>query len=279
MPRVFDTLCAAVALSLGSLSIVSCAKSDQAEAAERATPAPRQPAQAIHDPAVERSNAAVRVLVKTQLARNALAKNDVAGARANIISAFDALVRTGGVALVPIYSEVAQESFIGAIEGAKKEGAAKNGTGPVAVRAVAGGYSRILLDTSVARKQLTSARDALGRGDVAATDASLKMLQQSVVLESSTTRMPLVKARQNLSLAAIAAAHGNWPQAKAELQATSGALTDYAKLAPPADMADVRVLQRQIAGYANDAASQHDDAAARINGWWVQVAELTERRS
>lgn len=212
------------------------------------------------------------------MARTALARKDVATARINIVSALDELVRTGGVPLVPIFSEVSQESFIGALEDARKEDATKSRTAPVAVRAVAGGYSEILLDTSVARKQLTAARDALGRGDVHAADASLKTLQQSVVLESSTTRMPLVKARQNLSLAAIAVAQGHWPQVKAELQAASRALTDYGKLAPAADIADVRVLEQQIATYANDAASQHGDAAARINGWWVQAAQLSERR-
>jgi hypothetical protein len=278
MSRVRNSLCAALALALGGLSVGACAKSEKADAAQRPT-ATNSDTGAIHDPVVDRSQAAARVLAAAQTARVAIANHDTEAAKTHVGAAIDALKQIGAVQLVPIYTEVTEESFIGGVQSAKANKPMVAGQNPVAVKAVAGGYTRVLLDTSVARKQLDAARAAIGRGDLTAADASLKTLQQSVVLEQSATRMPLVRARQNLTLASTAAAQSNWQQVQVQLQASARALGDYAKVAPAGDLGDVHVLQQQISSYASTVAKQHDDAASRINGWWVQAANLSERRS
>jgi len=276
--RCTRALCAALALTLGGLSVGACAKSEKADAAESAT-AVKSAAAAIHDPVVDRSQAAAHVLAAAETARAAIANRDSASAKTHVSAAIGALDRIAAEQLVPIYTEVTEESFIGGVQFAKANKPMVAGQNPVAVKAVADGYTRILLDTSVARKQLEAARSAIGRGDLTAADASLKILQQSVLLESSATRMPLVKARQNLTLASAAAARSNWQQVQAQLQASARALGDYAKVAPATDLADVHVLQQQISTYARNVANQHNDAASRVNSWWVQAANLSERRS
>jgi hypothetical protein len=216
-------------------------------------------------------------------------------------AALASLDRLKGAALVPIYTEVAQSSLLAPVEAAKKESASNTapvtgapaspqsngaatatntstGSAPLAVEAVTSGYTQVLLDTSVARAQLDAARSALDGGDLKTADNSLKLLEQSIVLESSAARLPLVRARENLWLASVAARRGDRSEAKTQLQAAARALGYYRQAAPPADVADVEVLQREIAGYASSPDSQRADAAARIDKWWDRVADLTDRK-
>jgi hypothetical protein len=180
--------------------------------------------------------------------------------------------------LVPIYTELSQQSVIGPIAAAKKDDASvASSSKPVAVTAVTSGYSRVLLDTSVARRELNAARSALTGGDLKTADAKLKGLEQSVVVEASATRMPLVRARENLWLAQTAANRNDWREVKAELNAASSGLADFSRAAPPAEIADVQLLHQQISQYADSVESKHDNAVGQINKWWVQVANLTDQ--
>jgi len=253
------------------------------------------------------SDIAVNVILGVAQARQAIQHQDKAGAMTHVSAAWSALDHIASMPLVPIYAELSRSSFLAPVEAAKKEaggsaamqtqsGASSDdakssatdmsnsmgntaGSAPLVARSVTTGYSRILLDTSVARKQLDAAKAALNRGDLKSADNALKTIQQSIVLESVATRMPLVKARENLTLASAASARNDWADVKTQLSAAAKGLADYSKIAPPADVADVGVLQRQIAAYASTVDQQHNDAAANINGWWVKVANMTDKKA
>ena len=275
IPNLLGT--AAAATLLGSLA-GACAKSDQANAVDLSHAAAAATARPKLEQRKSASTHAVDLLVAVDRARTALGQNNKGAAVTFTDSAQNALAAIGSVPLVPIYSELSEASFVGPIQAAKKSPSTSTSKAPKAeaVQAVTTGYSRILLDTSATRKLLNQARSELAKNDLAAADRSLKMLQQSVVLESSATRLPLVRARENLSLAAAAAGRKNWSEVKAELTAASKGLQDYAKRAPLAQVADVRVLQQQIASFMPVLDSHQDQAAERINQWWVQAANLSD---
>jgi hypothetical protein len=294
------------AFALAAMLVAGCSKNDDGARAAPATTKASAPT--MTDARASNSDIAVNILLGVQQARDAIARKDKAGAMTHVDAASSALQRLA-LPLVPIYTELSQESFLAPIEQAKKESgnapasagmaqadasanqpsamsnatenassAAGNASAPLAVQSVTSGYTRVMLDTSVTRTQLTAAKEGLDRGDLAAADKSLRTIEQSVLLESSAKRLPLVRARENLTLASTAARSGNWDGAKAQLDAAAKSLADYATVAPPADVADVKVMQQQIASYAPNVASQHDDAMARINAWWTRVANLTDRQ-
>lgn len=306
MFRVSKLAHQSAALALAAMLVAGCSKNDDGATAQSA--ATNASAPMMTDPRASNSDIAVNILLGVQQARDAIARGDKAGAMTHVDAASSALQRLA-LPLVPIYTELSQQSFLAPIEQAKKEAgkasksptvaqadaaanqaeamsnatenassATANTSAPLAVQSVTGGYTRVMLDTSVTRAQLTAAKEALDRGDLAAADKSLRTIEQSVLLESSAVRLPLVRARENLTLASTAARSGNWAGAKAQLDAAAKSLADYANVAPPADVADVKVMQQQIASYAPNVATQHDDAMARINGWWTKVANLTDRQ-
>jgi hypothetical protein len=289
MVRTSNAFRALAALTLATTSLAGCAKSDPADAAAQPQAKANASRSAIHNPQTDRSAAAVDLLAAVAAARGAIAGNDKTGAMTHVDAALGALPKIQKVGLVPIYTELSQQSVIGPVAAAKNMAARdagaqenasstmNNAAAPVAVKSVTTGFSRVLLDTSVARKMLDAARVAIGGGDLKAADKDLMTLEQSVVLESSAARMPLVRARENLSLASSAAARNDWGEVKAQLTSAANGLNDYAARAAATELADVRVLQQQIAKYAPNVESNHGDAASRINGWWVQAANLSDR--
>lgn len=285
---------------LAAALAAGCSRTDQSNAA---THPPSAASANVGGIRATNSDAAVKVLLGVAEARAALQRKDPAGALAHVNATSATLTRITDIPLVPIYTELAQSSFLAPIETAKKEAGGSvsqsqavpkeaeasgsqssatvkaPGAAPLVAQSVTADYSRVLLDTSVTRRQLDAARAALNRGDIKTADNSLRTIEQNVVLESTATRMPLVKARENLTLASTDAARSDWPGVKAQLNAAAKSLFQYGKIAPAADVADVNVVEQQIAAYAPDVESQHGDAASRINGWWVRVANLTDRQS
>ena len=297
MVRPPNAFCAVAALMVAASSTGACSKNDPANAATQSHSSAAKPA-SIHNPQSDRSQAAVNLLAAVAAARSSIAQSDKTGAITHVDAALGALGRIQGVRLVPIYTELSEQSVLGPVTAAKNSAATVkqdpaardqsaaeenslaptgNTATPVAVQAVTTGYSRVLLDTSVARKMLDAARTAVTGENLKQADKDLMMLEQSVVLETSAARLPLVRARENLSLASAAAARNDWVEVKAQLDAAAKGLNDYAGRAPATDLADVRVLQQQIAQYALGVGTNHADAASRINRWWVQAANLSDK--
>lgn len=280
------TVMIAIALALAA----GCAKSDDGSGAADARPI--NASADVDDAQMSNSDHAINVLLAVEQARGAVQRQDKEGAMTHVNAAVASLDPISKTALVPIYAELSQKSFIVPIAEAKGQPAKAASTddsisktatmdtlqpAPLAVRSVTSNYSRVLLDTSVAAKQLDAAKTALGNGDLKAADQHLATLERSVVLETATARMPLVKARENLTLASTAVRRSDWKNARVQLSAAARSLSDYAKTAPPADLSDVRVLKQQIAAYAGTVESQHGDAAMRVNDWWRRVANLTDK--
>lgn len=287
--------------ALGALALAvaaGCAKSEDGQAANAEPVTTNTPA-STPEARTSNSETAISLLVAVAQARDALNRKDKAGALNHVNAALASLERIDSVPLVPIYAELSQQSFLAPVEAAKNTGGqpvAQNGaretgsaaeigasmntgSAPVAVRTVTSGYSRVLLDTSVTQTQLNAAKAALDRSDLRSADKALMTVEQSVVLETAVARMPLVRARENLSLAGAAARRNDWADAQVQLNAAARSLADFAKVAPAADLADVKIIQQQIAAYAPTVRDQHADAASRIDDWWTRLADLTDKEA
>jgi YfdX protein len=287
--RLLSTVAALAAINM---TTASCARSDPPKE-NRQTVAPA--ATAIDNPRAQRSEAAIKVLAGVEQARDAIRRGDRPGATTHIDAALAMLRGIDSMPLVPIYSELSEASALGPVIAAKggagQAGGATAATEspasananasaslpPVAVKTVATAYSRVLLDTSVTKRQLDAARTALAAGNSQAADKALQQVQQAVVVESSAARLPLVRARENLALASAAVMRSDWTAAKAQLNAAANAIADDQKVAPVGQVADLKMLQQQISSYAGMMDKQHADAGAKIQGWWSRVADLTDQ--
>jgi hypothetical protein len=209
-------------------------------------------------------------------ARQAIARHDKAAAANAVNEAIGFSDKLGSRATAPIYSELSSVSIVGPIEAAKANTGAP--AGPPAVKAVAGGYTRIVLDANLARARLLAAKAELASGDLARADADLRAIQNGVVLESVSANLPLVRARENLNLAKTSAQSGNTAAAKSQMQAAQKALADFARLSPASPHASqAQTLANQIASAAQSADATHPISTAQLDQWWTQIADWTDQ--
>jgi hypothetical protein len=142
------------------------------------------------------------------------------------------------------------------------------------VHQVAGSYTNVAVDTTVAQNSLAAAKAALEKGDLPTADAALADVQEGVKIEATEANMPLARARENLILARSAVRHNNYTEAKASLEAASKALAAYEQSGGP-HAADAKTLQQQIDSYAQDIQQNHSVAVSKINEWWNTTADWT----
>jgi hypothetical protein len=213
--------------------------------------------------------------------------------------------------IVPIYAELEQTSFLepalaaknGTKSGEQKQQAAnENHSGssnsqsgntssnalpqsdqevnntPEVVKWVEGGYSYIGLDLDAAREHLQAAQQALKDNNAGNADLELGRAEASVVTGEMESNMPLVRARENLSLARDDLKQGNYTKAKVELNGTGKALKDYSTSNAKAPHAkEARNLSDQISSSTNSIAQNHTGMQQKVANWWNQLADWTNQ--
>ncbi len=150
---------------------------------------------------------------------------------------------------------------------------------PEVVKWVEGGFSYIALDVDGAREHLQAARQALKNNDPGKADLELARAQESVDTGTIGTNMPLVRARENLSLARSDVSSGEYPQAKADLTAAANALKNYSKNGQAPHAQDAGKLSSQIQSAASTVRSKQTAASQKIDNWWNQLANWTGQKS
>lgn len=153
------------------------------------------------------------------------------------------------------------------------------GNAPEVVKGVEGGFSYIALDVDAAREHLQAAKQALKNNDAGKADLELARAQESVDTGTIATNMPLVRARENLSLARSDVNSSSYSQAKADLTAAANALKDYAKDTQAPHAQDASKLSGQIQSAASSIQSSHTASSQKIDNWWNQLANWTGQKS
>ena len=153
------------------------------------------------------------------------------------------------------------------------------GNAPEVVKGVEGGFSYIALDVDAAREHLQAAKQALKNNDAGKADLELARAQESVDTGTIATNMPLVRARENLSLARSDVKSSSYSQAKADLTAAANALKDYAKDTQAPHAQDASKLSGQIQSAASSIQSSHTASSQKIDNWWNQLANWTGQKS
>ena len=183
--------------------------------------------------------------------------------------------------LVPIYDEVGEIELIGPLAAAKKEQQSKDDSTEV-VEDVSVEHTSLLLNLAFAKAGLTRAKKALGEGDWQRTDRALALVQQSVVFEVDALDIPLATARENLYLAHSRVGSGDLEGARMALDAASGALDNYAKIAGEERSAEVEKLRGEIEKLSNEIAGgkQEDTTSEKVEekilSWWDRVVQWWE---
>ena len=189
-----------------------------------------------------------------------------------------------GSTMVPVYQEFVSISFLTPIRAeqsartAASHGHSSSAATPAAVQQVAGSYTNVVVNTTVAKDNLSAAKAALAKDDLKTADAALANVQEGVKIQATKANMPLASARENLILARAAVRHANYTEAKASLEAASKALTTYER-SGGVHAADAKTLQQQIDSYAQNIQQDHSDAEAKINEWWNTTADWTPYRN
>jgi len=151
-------------------------------------------------------------------------------------------------------------------QSASQSGPGRHG---IAVTHVVGQFTTVGLDANLAKSHLQAARRALDNGDKQAADQALRAVQDGVVMASVASDMPLLRARENLALARMAAKHGEYRQAHTELRAACQALQAYSREGG-SHATQAKQLRSEISGY--NVNSNQSDAPSRIGSWWNQTA-------
>lgn len=221
------------------------------------------------------SNEVSLLLYDTSQARMAL-KNDQRGQAAqDVHRALMAGNQITSHRLVPLYSELDEYSVIGPIAASRSaEGGNQNRPEALAVRQVSGQFTMAELDPALARTHLQAAQQALASGNVQLAGEALKGVEDSVILVSVGSDLPLVRARDNLVLARMDVRHGQYEKAHLDLDAACHALAAYAR-GGGAFSGQAETLRTQIQKYNQSIQTDHAQAAANIESWWNQTAGWT----
>lgn len=221
------------------------------------------------------SNDVSQLLYDTSQARTAIEDNQSGQATQDVTRALQADNQITGHHLVPLFSELDEYSVISPIAAARSAAATNpNRLEALAVRKVTGDYTMAELDPALAKTHLQAAQQALANGKVQLADAALKGVEDSVILVSVGSDLPLVRARDNLVLARLDARHGQYQKAQVDLQAACRALTSYAQ-GGGAFAGQAQTLRSEIQNYDRNIQNDHAQAAANIESWWNQTAGWT----
>ena len=254
-----------------------------------------------------KSRMAAKLLTDTDRARQAIASNNRDQAMQCIKDALTTASQLQSVAsqngkqrLVPIYREWESAEVIAPVIAEHNRKAGNNTTNqspaetsnqgnadrqanppstPETVRDVAGNYTSIGLDPKMADDHLKAAQNALQQSDMNKADSALAAVQDSVLLSSVSSDLPLVKVRQNLALASQACKNGSYQEAAAALRSASNGLSEYANSNSGSHAQKAQQLRSQIQSYASEINTGHTGAQNQIQNWWNEVTGWVHQTS
>jgi hypothetical protein len=217
------------------------------------------------------STLAGKMLDYTNRARTAIQEKDQKLALQDVNKAESYLqqvqARADGSTMIPVYQEFVSVAILAPV---RAEQSARHSV----VHQVAGDYTSVVVNTTVAKNNLAAAEKALQNYDLKTADAALSDVQEGVQIEASEADMPLVKARENLILARSNAREKKYGEAQAALQAASKALGRYAQENGPHASA-AKDLKQQIDNTDKNLQQNHAGILPEMNRWWNTTADWT----
>lgn len=241
------------------------------------------------------STLAGNMLNETNQARTAIKSGNLEVAQEHVNRAEADLqkveAQAKGSTMIPVYHEFVSVSILGPVQteqAVRRPNAQSSSSKPTngqvkaekkpVVHEVAGIYTSVVVNTTVAKDNLAAAKTALSRGDLLTADSALADVQEGVQIRSTKADMPLEEARQNLILARARARNRNYQESQAALRAVSDALSRYAQEGGP-HANEARAMEQEINTYIQDLKQNHVDAIAKINKWWNTVADWSPYRT
>jgi hypothetical protein len=217
------------------------------------------------------------MLDHTNQARAALANGDKARAIRAVDRAQADLqqiqAHAKGSTEIPVYREFVSISILKPVEAEQKMRQA-NGNKATVVHQVAGDYTDVSVDTSVAQTNLSAAKTALQQGNLKLADRALADVQEGVSIDEVEASMPLARARENLILARTAAENGKYYELRAALNAACSALDAYSTESGSYSQ-QAKSLAQEIRNSANKLQNGEFGVVAKINAWWNTTSAWT----
>ena len=188
--------------------------------------------------------------------------------------------RANGRTMIPVYQEFVSVSILGPVQAEQnaKHASAQTAEKPVkvgnkaVVHEVAGDYTSVVVNTTVAKNSLAAAKSALAKADLLTADSALADLQEGVEIRSDEADMPLAEVRENLVIARASARNGKFEEAQAGLRAASEALSTYAHEGG-SHANEAKAMEQEIRTYNQDLSQNHADVVTKINEWWNKIAD------
>jgi hypothetical protein len=246
------------------------------------------------------SQAAARLLLHVDKARQALTDNDKQEAEKQIkkgmtlariidrtapVSQVSATIRAGDLVyedqdtvkttMIPIYTELGEVSVLGPVQVAKQQASKSQATRVPVVQDVELRHTAVTLDVGVAKHHLKAARAALRDEQPQAADQALAAIQTAGVNFSyAEVDLPLMRARENLTLAKQMVTQQRPEAARAALREAAQALSTYGKQADGSQASQVQTLRQQITELSKNLDKDSSGAADQISHLWNQVTQL-----
>ncbi|HZU25673.1 MAG TPA: hypothetical protein VFA04_09130 [Bryobacteraceae bacterium] len=261
--------------------LLPCAAQDRGTSPETLVTEPGfhvERARASHD-AYEIYDAVNRARSEIKAGDNAAASRDVARA----LTAAKRLDADGhGNGSVPIYIELT-EQFGKGPAGAQptlsseadrlRVGATDE---PVTAISTALRSGSMSLNMTGVLSNLQSADAALSDRENGRADSALAAVQNAFSIQNTSAEMPLLRARQNLNLAAEQARQGAWQVAQTTLETAVRQIREFAAT-PEGRAGDAAHLADEIDAGAKALGDRHDGVEAQIEDWWDHATRLGEK--
>lgn len=249
-------------------------------AAPRNTAASGPAAETASQPSNRRaSHLALRLLDQVEQARQSLAANQTQTAVDHISRALayrdqltSMLPGNSRHVIVPLYWELDDTSVLGSVLAARKDGKPQpNKSAPITVDAAGTQYTFVGLDLNKVRSRLDAAKSALSSNHPQSADGSLSRIGDELVVMRVQAEFPLLAARENLGLAAIAIMNGRYTEAAAALKEASTTLDQYASEHSAHRPYEAKSLSKRIGSLSQTITQDHTNTASKVDRWWNEV--------
>lgn len=136
-------------------------------------------------------------------------------------------------------------------------------------------HTAVTLDARMAKRHLKAAKAELTNEQLQAADQALAAIQTSGVhFTYAEMDLPLVRTRENLTLAKTLLTQQRPEAARTALQEAAQALSTYGKQTDEARAAQVKTLRQQITELSQNLETNQAGAEERISHLWDQVTQL-----
>jgi hypothetical protein len=185
------------------------------------------------------------------------------------------IVRTDGTSMVvPIYTELDDTATLANALKVQAGRNARGGTGAL-VRRNAVDVTSVAIDLTKARARLDVARKAIADHNMHTAESSLSAVGSDLIVSSVAANVPLVTAREDLSLAQSAIDRNKPKVAAADLREAATALGRYDN---SAHSNDVRSLASTIDAEA-PLTRNDQGASTKIDAWWTSLKGWLSRHA